>query len=83
MLVGGSAVLALAFLSGRPRHRVSGPLSQCASDFLHSRWYDPASDLTFCTRCQMLWEDSDMSGRPDRTYTVEHGWVIDDKRPYE
>ena len=79
MLAGGVAMLACGVATlYAPRHRTSGWRSQCAKDAYHCRWYDPASDRTFCTRCSMLWEDADLSGRPSSTYTVERGWTIDE-----
>jgi len=51
---------------------------QCARDSHHDRYYDPRDDVTFCTRCRMLWRDADMGGRPSATYTVAHGWRDND-----
>ena len=80
-LFAGGAVLCLATrcLSPLkiPRHRISGIKECCAKDSHYERWYTPAEDVTFCTRCQMLWRDSDISGRSAATYTVANGWRDD------
>ena len=78
LFAAGVAMVYYSFRASHTRRRcVSGPLEQCARESDHELWYNPGDDVTFCTRCRMLWEDSDMSGRPNAVYTPRTGWVAE------